>query len=316
MTAIARDSQATNPEFGRQSKIMKYLPLYGMMLPFLLLFFIFTVWPLFRSIQLSLTDYTGIAAKEITYIGLDNYRTLLSDERFHTSLWNIARYVLFTVTLNTIIGVILAVVLQAQGKINQVARTLFFMPAVTSGLATTVVWQYVFRSDKYGLMNVLITSLGGDVIRFLGTPRYYMPIFVFISIWGGCGMTMVFILAGLRSINPELNEAAAIDGADSWRRFWTITLPLLRPTLLYVVVTGIINAFQLFDMAYIISGGGLGSMGGPLDAGLTPLLYLYYLGFTRFNIGLASALAWMLFLVIIVLSLILLRIGRFTEDTL
>ncbi|MBN1312477.1 MAG: sugar ABC transporter permease [Anaerolineae bacterium] len=316
MTAIARGSQAANPKVRHQSKISKYLPLYGMMLPFLLLFFVFTVWPLFRSIQLSLTDYTGIAAREINFVGVDNYRTLLSDERFHTSLWNIARYVFFTVTINTIVGIILAVVLQAQGKINQITRTLFFMPAVTSGLATTVVWKYVFRSDKYGLMNILIASLGGDVIRFLGTPKYYMPIFVFISIWGGCGMTMVFILAGLRSINPELNEAAAIDGADSWRRFWTITLPLLRPTLLYVVVTGTINAFQLFDMAYIISGGGQDSMGGPLDAGLTPLLYLYYLGFTRFNIGLASALAWILFLVIIVLSLILLRIGRFTEDTL
>ena len=316
MTAIASGSKAAKTQPRHQSKLNKYLPLYGMMLPFLLLFFVFTVWPLFRSIQLSLTDYTGIAAKEINFVGLDNYKALLADERFHTSLWNIGRYVFFTVTLNTIIGVILAVILQSQGRINQIARTLFFMPAVTSGLATVVVWQYVFRSDKYGLMNVLITSLGGDIVPFLGRPVYYMPIFVFISIWGGCGMTMIFILAGLRSINRELYEAAAIDGADSWRRFWAITLPLLRPTLLYVVVTGIIGAFQLFDMAYIISGGGLGSMGGPLDAGLTPLLYLYYLGFTRFNIGMASALAWLLFLVIIVLSLILLRIGRFSEDTL
>ncbi|MBN1429158.1 MAG: sugar ABC transporter permease [Anaerolineae bacterium] len=316
MTAIASGFEAADPEPRRQSKFSKYLPLYGMMLPFLLLFFVFTVWPLVRSFQLSLTDYTGIATKEINFIGLDNYSALLSDERFQTSLWNIGRYVFFTVTLNTIIGVILAVILQAQGKFNQIARTLFFMPSVTAGLATVVVWQYIFRSDKYGLMNTLVTSLGGDIIPFLGRPTYYMPIFVFVSIWGGCGMTMIFILAGLKSINRELYEAAAIDGANSWRRFWTITLPLLRPTLLYVVVTGIIGAFQLFDMAYIISGGGLGSMGGPLDAGLTPMLYLYYLGFTRFSIGKASALAWMLFLIIIIFSLILMRIGRFTDDTL
>lgn len=314
MTVISPVAQQPASFSQRWVKFQKWIPAYSMMVPFLLLFFVFTVWPLLQSFYLSFTDYTGVAAKQVNFIGFGNFTQLWKDPRFQTAMWNISRYVILSVAITTVIGLILAIIFQAQGKLNQIARTLLFMPSVTSGIATLTIWQFVFRSDKYGLINSMIVGWGGKPIPFLARPEFYMPLFIFITVWGGSGMTMIFILAGLKSISKELYEAAAIDGATPWQRFWGITLPLLRPTLLYVVTTGMIGAFQLFDMAYIIGGGGLGSMGGPLDAGLTPVLYLYYLGFTRQHIGMASALAWMLFGVIIVISFINLRVGRFSED--
>ncbi len=294
----------------RVARARKLVPAYLMMAPFLVLFAVFTLWPMLSSFYMSLTQYAGTKAPVFT--GLDNYRTLLADPRLGTALYNIARYVLLTVSFNSAVGLLLALIYQTQGRLSQLARTLFFMPSVTSGIATLTVWRYIFRSDKYGLTNVLLYALTGRTVPFLGRPQYFMPIFVFISVWGGCGMTMIFFLAGLRSIPREFYEAAAVDGASQWHRFWAITLPLLRPVLLYVVCTGIIGAFQLFDMAYILGGGG--NVGGPLDAALTPVLYLYHLGFFRLKLGLASALAWMLFALIIGVTMVNLRVGRLQEQ--
>lgn len=314
MTAITQSTKAAITWNYRWSRVKKYLPLYGMMAPFLILFVVFTIWPILSSFVLSMTDYTGVAVKAINFVGIANYAKLLKDSRLQTAMWNIARYVILTVGCNSVVGLLLAMLYQGQGRVNQLSRTMFFMPAVTSGIATLTIWQYVFRSDKYGLVNSLLRLFNQEPVPFLADPQYFMGIFVFLSVWGGCGMTMIFFLAGLKAINKEYYEAAAIDGASVFQRFFTITLPLLRPTLLYVVTTGMIGAFQLFDMAYILGGGGLGMMGGPLDAALTPVLYLYYQGFTRQRIGLASALAWILFAIIIVMTLISLRAGRFQED--
>ncbi len=314
MTAITKPQRKAVPWAIRLKKFSQYLPLYAMMAPFLFLFLVFTVWPIVSSLVLSLTDYTGVAVKQVNFVGLANYQKLIKDTRLHTAMWNITRYVFLSVSLNTVIGLMLAIIYQGQGRINQMSRTMFFMPAVTSGIATLTIWQYVFRSDKYGLLNSVLRLFNVGPLEFLSHPRYFMGIFVFLSIWGGCGMTMIFFLAGLKSINHEYYEAAAIDGANPLQRFFSITLPLLRPTILYVVTTGMIGSFQLFDMAYILGGGGLGMMGGPLDAALTPVLYLYYIGFTRQRIGQSSALAWMLFAIIIVVTLISLRAGKFNED--
>ncbi|MCL6430010.1 MAG: sugar ABC transporter permease [Anaerolineae bacterium] len=302
---------SVSPWSGRVARAWKLAPAYSMMAPFLVLFAVFTLWPILNSLYLSFTQYAGTRAPVFT--GLENYRALLADTRLRTALYNIGRYVLFTVSLNTVVGLTLAVVYQSQGRVNQLARTLFFMPSVTSGIAILTVWRFILRSDKYGLLNVVIYALTGRTVNFLGRPEYYMPVFVFISVWGSCGMTLIFFLAGLRSIPRELYEAAAVDGASPWHQFWRITLPLLRPVLLYVVCTGAIGAFQLFDMAYILGGGG-NVLGGPLDAALTPVLYLYYLGFVRLRLGLASALAWVLFALIIIVTIVNLRLGRFAEQ--
>ncbi len=295
----------------RWARARDLLPAYMMMVPFLLLFAVFTIWPILNSLYMSFTQYAGTKAP--VFVGLDNYRKLVADPRLRTAVYNIGRFVFFSVGLNTVVGLMLALIFQTQGRLNRIARTLFFMPAVTSGIATLTVWQYIFRSDKYGLLNQIILMVGGQAFPFLGRPQYYMYIFLFLSVWGGCGMTMIFCLAGLRSIPREYYEAASVDGASQWRRFWGITLPLMRPMLLYVVCTGMIGAFQLFDMAYIL-GGATGDVGGPLDAALTPVLYLYFLGFTRLKLGVASALAWMLFVIIIIVTMINLRVGRFQEE--
>ena len=296
----------------RLVRARKLVPAYLMMAPFLILFVVFALWPLLSSFYMSLSEYQGTRAP--VFIGLANYRTLFADRRMGTAVYNIVRYVLLAVSLNTAVGLLLALVFQSQGRLSQLSRTLLFMPSITSGIASLIIWRYVLRSDKYGLLNVLLYAVTGRTVPFLGRPQYFLPIFVVLSLWGSCGLIMMLFLAGLRSIPRDFYEAAAVDGASPWDRFWGITLPLLRPVLLYVVCTGMISGFQMFDMAYVLPGGGGQTIGGTLDAALTPVLYLYYLGFLRLKMGLASALAWVLFAIIIVLTMLNLRVGRFREQ--
>ncbi|MEM8531735.1 MAG: sugar ABC transporter permease [Chloroflexota bacterium] len=291
----------------RIAQLRRSLPLYILLAPFLGLFALFVLWPISNSFYLSFTDYNGIRSP--AFVGLQNYTQLAADSRFITALGNTTTYVLLVVTLNTSVGLLLALSLRRQTVVNQICRVLFFLPAVTSAVAMNVLWRWIFSGEDYGLGNTIRGFLGLPPVTFLANTSWTMPILVLMALWGGLGFTMILFLAGLQSIPASLHEAAAIDGASEQQRFWYITLPLLRPTLLYVIITGLITAFQVFEAVYIVFRS-VESIGGVLDSGLMLVPYLYDQGFNRFDLGYASAIAWVLFAIIFVLTLANLYIGR------
>lgn len=212
-------------------------------------------------------------------------------------------------------GLTLALILQKQSLFNMVLRTLFFLPTVTAGIAITIVWGWIFQGESFGLINsIRIENFGmPEPIPFLVDPPYMIPILIFMAIWGGIGYNMILFLAGLGAIPAELYEAATADGATARQKFRKITLPLLRPTTLFLVVTGIIGSFQLFDAAYVLFAANAEGVGRPRDGALTVVSYLYERGFRLFQLGYASSIAWVLFVIIFVFTLINLRVGRIND---
>lgn len=245
-------------------------------------------------------------------LGEKSYVIAATDHRFWIGMYNTVRYVFFTVLLTTLFGLLLALVLRKQSFLNWFLRTVFFLPSVTSAVAVTVIWAWIFRAEDYGLINNILGRLGLDQITFLANADWTLPVVILLAVWGGMGYNMILFLAGLQSIPRDLYEVAEIDGATKWQQFRWITLPLLRPTTLFVIVTGVIGAFQVFQSVYILFSGVEGT-GGVLDSALTAVLYLYDQGFFQLQLGYASAIAWVLFIVIFALTLINLRVGRINE---
>lgn len=285
---------------------------YLMLLPFLGLFAGFLVWPLANSLYLSFTKFDGVNAPEFT--GLENFRRLLfDDDRFQHALGNTFVYVVASVVLGTLLSLGLALAFNGPSWPHRIMRTIFFLPSVTSSIAIMLLWKWIFNPGDFGLANTVIGWLGGTAVEWLATPGLTIPILVLMSVWGGMGYGMVLYVAGLNTIPEEYYEAARIDGASTWQQFRRITLPLLRPVTTYVVVTGLIGAFQVFEAVYIVFRG-TNNIGGVLDSGLMIVPYLYDQGFTHFKLGYASAIAWVLFLIIFAISMINLRLGRAMKE--
>ncbi|MCG5215006.1 carbohydrate ABC transporter permease [Streptosporangium sp. KLBMP 9127] len=296
----------------QRARLRRYATSYAMLLPFLALFLAFLVWPLANSLFLSFTDFDGITPARLT--GLENFGNLLfEDDRFRHALGNTFIYVLASVVIGTLLSLGLALAFSGSSWPHRIMRTIFFLPSVTSSIALMLMWKWIFFPSDVGLANTVVGWLGGSTVQWLATPSLTIPILVLMSVWGGMGYGMVLYVAGLNTIPGEYYEAARIDGATAWQQFRSITLPLLRPVTTYVVVTGLIGAFQIFEAVYIVFRG-TNSVGGVLDSGLMIVPYLYDQGFTHFQLGYASAIAWVLFAIIFVISMINLRLGRAMKE--
>jgi len=281
---------------------------YVMLAPFVLLFIVWAVYPVLSSLRLSFMRYNAICDETLSpcgSVGFGNYTYLiLQDSRFHKALLNTSLYVFGAVILGLLASLSLSLALQADTRANRVLRVIFFLPSVTSGIAVVLVWGWVFRGDDIGLLNSLLSSFGIAPVEWLATPSLAIPILIFMSIWGGAGFGMVLFLAGLNAIPAMYYEAAVID----------ITLPLLKPVMVYVVITGTIGAFQIFEGVYLLFPTSVGSIGGLKDMALMIVPYLYDMGFNRFRLGYASAVAWILFAIIFTISLINIRVTKSLED--
>jgi multiple sugar transport system permease protein len=188
---------------------------------------------------------------------------------------------------------------------------MFFMPVVTSIVAVSVIWKWLFAGEKYGLINHWLMKIGIiNPVDWLVSPTWTLPAIMIMSIWAGLGYSMILLLAGLQTIPRTFYEAADIDGASGWHKFWHITLPLLKPTLLFVVIMSMINSFQLFEQVYIMTSGTGEGVGGVLDCALSLVAYLYEKGFQRFEMGYASALAYILFAIILAVTFINMKVVR------
>lgn len=274
---------------------------YIFITPIMLGFFIFMLYPLIASLYLSLTESDGITPA--TFIGLENYRLLISDERFIDSLLVTLIYVVGTVPVGVGLALLVALLLNQNIRFIYLYRTAFFIPYITSMVAVATVWKWLYNTD-YGLINGVLSQIGLFEPPWLSQQGWAMLSIVIMSIWKGLGFNMVIFLAGLQNISPSMYEAAKIDGANAYQRFFYITIPLLRHTTLFVMVMAIIGSFQVFDQVYVMTNG------GPANSTSVIVYYVYQNAFLFFKQGYASAMAYVLFAIIFVATWVQLQISN------
>ena len=283
----------------RQGALTPYL----FLLPGLLLFAVFRLYPLLDGLRLSFTN-ARLGRAQYAWVGLANYERLLGDTRFHTSLWNTALYTVASTLPVLAIPLALAVALHRGVALTTLLRSAFFFPFTLSVVTVGLTWLWLL-DPVVGPFNYYLRALGVPVRSWLADPATAMAAIIVTTVWWVAGYYLVIYLAGLQDIPRELYEAAALDGAGGWTSFWAITLPLLRPVLLFVFVTHIIGSFQIFGQVFILT------QGGPGDATRTAVQHLYETAFQNFfQFGSASAMAWVLFAVILVFSLLQFRLLR------
>ena len=270
--------------------------------PTLVITAVFTFFPVVFSLYLSFHRW-NILKPDKPFIGLDNYTRMMGDAEFWQALQNTAVYTVGVVGLETPFALILALVLTRKLRGLALYRAAYFTPAVTSTIAVAVVWSWVFN-PQYGLLNQGLEVFGIAGPGWLADPVWAMPALIVMSVWKNAGYHMVIFLAGLQAIPEVYYEAAENDGANGWRQFWNVTWPLLAPTTGFVLITNVIFSFQVFGPVYVMTSG------GPMRSTTVIVYYLYQRAFQFLEMGYASAIAWVVFLIILVLTVIQFRFTR------
>lgn len=271
---------------------------YGFLLPAIITMIIFVFWPVISAFLLSFTDWSALCPDKSRFVGLDNYIALLHDEEFYTALYNTAIYTFWVVPVQTFIALILAVVLNQKLMARNFFRAAFFFPSISSSVVITMIFMWIFNAS--GVFNALLSWAGAHGADWLGDPKYALKAIMVLNIWTTIGTLMVIFLAALQGVPAQIYEAAAMDGAGPVRIFFKIIMPLMRPIIFFVLILGIIGCFQMFDQAFVASGGG----GGPVNSTLTAVFFIYLAGFKYFEMGYACAAAFILFAVIFSITII------------
>lgn len=278
----------------------------GFVLPWMVGFLAFTLFPVVSSLYYSLTDYTLVRPPQWT--GLSNYAALMRDRVFYESLYNTLYMVAIGLPLHLVWALALAMLLAPPRAGIGLFRTLFYLPTVLPVVAATLLWRWMLN-PTYGIVNTALAFLGLPEPGWLVDPAWAKPALILMGMWG-VGGTVVIYLAALRDVPRELYEAADIDGASWWRKTFSITLPMISPVLFFTLVVHVIGYFQYFTQAYVFSATGYGgqlAVGGPRNSTLFYALYLYLNAFRFFKMGVASAMAWILFLILVLATLLLFR---------
>lgn len=294
-TAI--EQSATSKQRSRDT-----LQAYLFLAPFLIIYVIFVVFPVFQAVYMSLFDWDLLAMDFRSFIGLENYQEMFQDDVFWSSFWNTVQFVLLSTPSIVGVGLLLAILLDGASRGMSFFRTLFFAPYVFSVAVVTLIWAFLLNPQT-GLLAAFLANFGIEPISWLTNPNLAMPAIVMTTLWWTMGFNMVLFLAGLQDIDHSLYEAAELDGAGRWAQFRHITVPGLRRTLLLVTVLQIIASFQIFGQVYIMTRGG--------PAGTTRVLiqYIYESGFRDFRLGYGSAMSLFLFAVMFVISYFQFRIA-------
>jgi multiple sugar transport system permease protein len=272
--------------------------------PFLIGLFVFTALPMLASMYLSFTSYDALQPPVL--IGLDNYLQMPQDDVFIKSLINTVIYAALSVPLNVILGLLVAVLLNQKVRAVAAWRSIYYLPAVTPVVAYGILWKWMLSTD-YGVVNAVLGGVGVKPIDWLGDSRWILVAFVMTGLWS-IGGAMVINLAGLQGIPTELYDAAKVDGATGFRTLVSITLPLLSPVVFYNVIMGIVGAMQSFSFFFVLTQGwGNTSFS---EIGTVYMTYLYRIGWQSFQMGYASAMAWVLFLIILGLTVLVFRTSR------
>lgn len=273
---------------------------YIFMLPAIIGLALFWIGPMLASFWLSFTEYDMLSDPK--WVGAQNYRGLWHDDLFWKSLRVTVTYSVFSVPLVLATGLILAVLLNQKFPGVTVFRTVYYLPVVMSGVAISMLWKWIYNPD-FGILNVFLDKIGIRGPGWLTDERWALPAMIFASVWTAGGSMLIF-LAGLQDIPADLYEAAEIDGAGRWNRFWHITFPLISHVTFFNLVLGIIGALQVFTEAFVMT------RGGPNNATMLLSLYLYNNAFSYLKMGYASAIAWIMFMIVLALTLLVFRSAR------
>ncbi|MGI5213664.1 carbohydrate ABC transporter permease [Plantactinospora sp. CA-290183] len=263
--------------------------------------------PTVVSFLLAFTHY-DVLAGTASWAGLDNFRAIFADEVWNTSIWHTAVYTFFTVPVAMAIAVVVAVLLNTKLRGRSWYRAAFFLPHITATVAIALVWMWMFEPN-IGLFNWILASFGVNGPAWLSDPAWAMPAVILVSVWKGIGLKMLIYLAALQSIPHDVYEAADLDGASGVRRFWSITLPLLRPATFFIFVISLIDSFQVFEQVYVLT-----PDGGPANATTVMTYEIYKSAFGEFDLSTASAQSLVLFAFLLVLTLISKRLTGRDDD--
>jgi multiple sugar transport system permease protein len=282
----------------RQSAFSRHLTAYLFISPWILGFLFFTLGPLIFSLTMSFHDWPVVG--ERTFVGFDNYRTMLFDDpQFWDSLWITVKFAAIYVPFNIVMSFLIALMLHHANAWSGFFRTAFYLPSVISGVALVTIWSWIY-SREYGLLNFMLSVVGIDGPNWLGDPGLAIVAIIIASLWG-FGGTMLILLTGLKAIPKELYEAATVSGVPGWAQMLFITLPMLGPMLLFTFITSIISAFQQLTIALLLT------KGGPLGSTYFFAMYIYDNAFKYFDMGYAAAGSWVMFLIVLALSLLVMR---------
>jgi multiple sugar transport system permease protein len=274
---------------------------------FLLVPMIFFIWiriyPVFSSFHIALLEW-DIFSKERPFVGLANFQRLLTDKTLHKALYNTFRYIIICVPIGLTLSLAIALMMNAIPKGAGFFRTLYFIPYITSTVAVAAVWKWMFMKSG-GLINNILGVFGIPAQPFMNSTTQSLPVIAANIIWQGIGFQIIIFLAGLKQIPRTFYEAAAIDGASKWATFQHITIPLLNSTIVYLSVMAVIQTLQVFTQVFAISPGG---SGGPLNSTLSMVLYIYQKAFKSFDMGYASAMTVLLFVIILIVSLLQMKL--------
>lgn len=297
---------------------------YVYLLPVFLILGVFVFYPVVKSFIMSFSDWDLIGTQ--TYIGLDNYKELFQDEIFYKAIINTAYFVFVSVPVTIIISLFMAILLNSKIKARSWYRMAFFIPWITSPVAATMVWKWIFNYADYGLLNFMILKatdvinwfahiftfgtvdhwLRFNPVNWLNQPGWTIPNLIIISIWKMMGYKIVIFLAGLQNVPQDLYEAAEVDGATRWQKFRHITVPMISPTTFFILVISIIGAFKVFTEVFVLYNGGPGL----LNSGMTMVFYVYQKAFSDWRMGYASAGAYVLFFIIFAFTMLQMRLSK------
>ena len=266
--------------------------------PAILGLLLFVVYPIGASIYYSFTSYSVLQPPR--WVGLENYRTLLTDDPvFYTTMWNTLVMAIFTIPLSVVVAMGLAMLLNLNVRGQSFYRTIFYLPTIVPFVASSVLWLWIYN-PQYGIFNAMLWYVGIEGPGWLSDPAWAKPALIIMNLWG-VGSWMVIYLAGLQDVPQELYEAAELDGARWWDKTWNLTLPFMSPYILFSVILMLIGVFQYFTQVAVMTNG------GPADSTRVYAFYLYQNAFTYFRMGYASAMAWLLFIFVVILTAIIFR---------
>jgi ABC-type sugar transport system permease subunit len=275
------------------------------LLPSAIILIVFVAYPIVQSAWMSLHNWSYLQSTQ-PFIGLQNYIDLGKDPRFWNALGNTAVFSAVTVPLQIVIGMLLAIRFARSNLLGNFFRSVYFFPVISAFATMAIVWKFLLSPD-IGPFAAWEHALGIPTVNILQSTAFALPAVIVVGLWKNVGFTMVILIAALQDVPESLNEAAALDGVGTWGRFRYVTLPAIRQPLLFATILAVIASLQVFDQVYVMTGG------GPLFHTETLVTYLYQLGFQQYRSGYAAAVAWVLFILIMIVSIAQLRIFRYRD---